>query len=99
MRIPLRAGRLFNERDTRETPGVVIINETTARKYYGNANPVGRKFKWGPSDSPVPLEGIVGVVAEVEESPLDVVRSGWVCQAILLQGTGRIVGVCRGLSY
>jgi predicted permease len=99
MRIPLRAGRLFNERDTRETPGVVIINETMARKYYGNANPVGRKFKWGPSDSPVPLKEIVGVVADVKQSTLDEVPSSSVYHAILQQDTGQIVGMYRGLSY
>jgi putative ABC transport system permease protein len=99
MRIPLRAGRLFNERDTRETPGVVIINETMARKYYGNANPVGRKFKWGPPDSPVPLKEIVGVVADVKQSTLDEVPSSSVYHAILQQDTGQMVGMYRGLSY
>ena len=99
MRIPLRAGRLFNERDTKETPGVVIINETMARKYYGNANPVGRKFKWGPPDSPVPFKEIVGVVADVKQSTLDEVPSSSVYHAILQQDTGQIVGMYRGLSY
>jgi len=99
MRIPLRAGRLFNEHDTRETPGVVIINETMARKYYGHANPVGRKFKWGPPDSPVPLKEIVGVVADVKQSTLDEVPSSSVYHAILQQDTGQMVGMYRGLSY
>jgi predicted permease len=99
MRVPLRAGRLFSENDTKATPGVVIINETMARKYYGNANPVGRKFKWGPPDSPVPLKEIVGVVADVKQSTLDEVPSSSVYHAILQQDTGQIVSMYRGLSY
>ena len=99
MRIPLRAGRLFNESDTKGTPGVVIINETMARKYYGNANPVGRKFKWGPPDSPVPLKEIVGVVADVKHRTLDEEPSPAVYHAIMQQDTGQIVRMYRGLSY
>ena len=99
MRISLRAGRLFNERDTRETPGVVVINETMARRYYGNANPVGRKFKWGPPDSPVPLREIVGVVADVKHRTLDEDPSPEVYHAVLQQDTGQAVGMYRGLSY
>src|SRR5438105_2404906 len=99
MRIPLRAGRVFNENDTKGTPGVVIINETMARKYYGNANPVGRQFKWGSPDSPVPLKVIVGVVADVKHRALDEEPMPAVYQAVLQQDTGLSVPMYRGLSY
>ena len=99
MRIPLRAGRLFNERDTKGAPGVVIINETMARKHYGNANPVGRQFKWGAPDSPVPLREIVGVVADVKHRTLDEEPLPAVYHAVLQQDTGVVVGMYRGLSY
>jgi putative ABC transport system permease protein len=99
MRIPLRAGRLFNERDTKSAPGAVVINETMARKYYGGGNPVGRQFKWGPRDSPVPLREIVGVVADVKQRSLDEEPSPAVYHAVLQQDTGVIVGIYRGLSY
>jgi putative ABC transport system permease protein len=99
MRVPLRAGRLFNERDTKGTPGVVIINETMARKYYGSANPVGRQFKWGPRDSPVPLREIVGVVADVKHRTLDEEPTPAVYHAVLQQDTGQLVGMYRGLTY
>jgi len=99
MRIPLRAGRVFNENDTKGTPGVVVINETMARRYYGNTNPVGRQFKWGSPDSPVPLKEIVGVVADVKHGTLDEEPSSAVYHAVLQQDTGLMVPMYRSLSY
>jgi putative ABC transport system permease protein len=99
MRVPLRAGRVFNENDTKGTPGVVVINETMARKYYGNANPVGRKFKWGSPDSPVPLREIIGVVADVKHRTLDEEPTPAVYHAVLQQDTGVVVPMYRGLTY
>ena len=99
MRIPLRAGRALNENDTKGTPGVVVINETMARKYYGNANPVGRQFKWGAPDSPVPLKEIVGVVADVKQYRLDEETIPAVYQPVLQQDTGFVVGMYRSLAY
>ncbi|HEV8499024.1 MAG TPA: ABC transporter permease [Gemmatimonadaceae bacterium] len=99
MRMPLRAGRFFTERDTKDTPGVVVINETMARRYYGNASPVGRKFKWGPPDSPVPLKEIVGVVADAKQGTLDEDPSSSVYHAVLQQDTGLMMTMYRGLSY
>ena len=99
MRIPLRAGRVFNENDTKGTPGVVVINETMARKHYGNANPVGRQFKWGPRDSPGPLSEIVGVIADVKTRTLDEEPMPAVYHAVMQQDTGVNVPMYRGLSY
>lgn len=99
MRIPLRAGRLFDARDDKGSPGVVIINETMARRHYGNANPIGRRFKRGPSDSPVPLKEIVGVVADVKHYRLDEDPMPAVYEPVLQQDTGLMVGMYRGLSY
>ena len=42
MRIPLLAGREFNERDRAGAPLVAIVNEAWARVNLGGANPVGR---------------------------------------------------------
>jgi len=40
--VPLVAGREFDEHDTVGSPPVVILNETMARFYFGDANPIGR---------------------------------------------------------
>ncbi len=62
MGIPLVAGREFTERDTDTAPPVVIINETMARFFFDNQNPVGRFVRWSVNDTE-PTE-IVGVVKD-----------------------------------
>ena len=44
MEIPLVAGRGFTDRDNQTAPKVVIINETAARKYFANENPISLRF-------------------------------------------------------
>ena len=70
MSIPLRAGRFFAASDTATAPRVMIVNETLARRFFPDENPLGRRITmkdWGP-----PLTGeIVGVVGDVRENRLD----------------------------
>src|SRR5579883_1426545 len=69
MRIPLRSGRVFTERDLNDP--VAIINESFARKYWPGRNPVGEKFitgVWGPSPN---YSTIIGVVGDVKDFGLD----------------------------
>lgn len=69
MRIPLRAGRNFTEHDTQEKPGVVLINETMARRYYAKVDPVGRRVRIPPFETGV--REIVGVIADVKLQGLE----------------------------
>jgi predicted permease len=62
MGIPILAGREFTNQDGMNAPSVAIINHTMARHYFGNGNPVGRRFKFGEGNRP-PME-IIGVVAD-----------------------------------
>jgi len=57
MRIPLLAGRDFRAGDT--FPGVAIINETFARMYFPDANPLGKWFEKGDARLQV-----IGVAAD-----------------------------------
>jgi predicted permease len=70
MNIPLLAGRTFTDHDTAASTRVVLINETLARTFWPNENPVGQRITmkdWGP-----PLTGkIVGVVGDVKGDGLD----------------------------
>src|SRR5262245_44443844 len=59
--IPLVAGRGFTERDNGNAPGVVIINETLARVYYPNQNPLGKRLSLGPGR---PWLEIIGVTRD-----------------------------------
>jgi putative ABC transport system permease protein len=69
MKIPLLAGRAFTERDNTQSPGVVIINETFAKRHFPNENPIGKHVKPDISlvgqGEPVWRE-IVGVVNDVK---------------------------------
>lgn len=45
MRIPLLRGRDFDERDQDSAPGVVIINETMAQRYWPQGDALGKRLK------------------------------------------------------
>jgi putative ABC transport system permease protein len=63
MRIPLRRGRDFLPTDSAQAPYVVIVNETFARQFFANEDPVGRslRFDFLPNE---PAREIVGVVSD-----------------------------------
>jgi predicted permease len=62
LRIPLRRGRLFTDRDTPDVPAVIVVNEALARRYFPNQDPVGQRTDRGV---------ILGVVGDVRTSRLD----------------------------
>ncbi len=73
LRIPLLRGRAFTEQDREGTPGVVMINEAFARRYWSGQDPIGKRIQMGmarsgPNDSPY-LE-VVGVVKDGKYSTL-----------------------------
>jgi putative ABC transport system permease protein len=73
-RIALVSGRKFTDRDTAAAPGVVIINEAFARKYWPAQNPVGQRLVIGGGGAGVfsePAREIVGVVADVRDAGLN----------------------------
>jgi predicted permease len=70
--VPLLAGRLFDERDAFGKPGVVIVNETLARRYFPNGDAVGKRLKDGGPERPNnEFMEIVGVVGDVKYEGLD----------------------------
>jgi putative ABC transport system permease protein len=77
MRIPLRRGRLLNERDTAETPGVVLISESLAKLKFPNQDPIGQRIRVGPYalHAELPWATIVGVVGDVKQASLAVTQS------------------------
>jgi putative ABC transport system permease protein len=71
MGIPLRRGRYFSESDNEKSMPVAIINETMARQYWPGEDAVGKRFKIGDPDSPVPWIMVVGIVADVRQMGMD----------------------------
>ena len=63
--IPLDRGRLIDARDTDRSPAAVVVSELLARKYWGEADPVGRRLKLWSLDDPGPWRTVVGVVGDV----------------------------------
>src|SRR5262249_29799376 len=75
MTIPLRQGRQFDERDSENAAGVVIINESFARKFFPNENPIGQHLTIGGNIGPDYSDRtreIVGVVGDLREESVDV---------------------------
>ncbi len=68
MRVPLNGGRDFTASDTARTPKVVIVNETFARHFWPDQNPLGKHIVVGRG--PVSSE-VVGVAADIKNKGLD----------------------------
>jgi predicted permease len=63
MEIPLLAGRNFTPQDYRSSSRVAIINRTMARRFFGDENPLGRRFGFSSIENSRQIE-IVGVAAD-----------------------------------
>ena len=74
-KIPVKRGRLFNERDTSTSTPVVVINEAMARQYWPKADPLSDRLVIGKGVMrEFAAEGerqIVGVVADIKSNGLD----------------------------
>jgi len=60
--IPLLLGRTISDGDVEGAPKVGVVNRAFARKYFGNANPIGRRFGFGGEkySSDMVIVGVVG---------------------------------------
>jgi putative ABC transport system permease protein len=70
-RIPLLAGREFNEHDIAESQNVVLISQTGARKFFPNENPIGKTLLVTSAGTPCEIVGIVGDIrsTRIKEEP------------------------------
>ncbi|MGH9871749.1 MAG: ABC transporter permease [Pyrinomonadaceae bacterium] len=58
--IPLLKGRLFGNEDQANTPGVVVINQTMAQRFWPNQDPLGKQIKFAGDGSTATVVGVVG---------------------------------------
>jgi putative ABC transport system permease protein len=72
MRIPLRAGRLIDERDAANAPKVAVINETMARGFFPGGDPMAKHVVMGAPRPGAEWLTIVGIVADVRNAGLRV---------------------------
>ncbi|HKP88121.1 MAG TPA: ABC transporter permease [Blastocatellia bacterium] len=69
MGIPLIRGRLFTEHDNKKSPRVAIINETMAKKFFPDEDPIGKRIH--VTNGPVVYREIVGIVGDVKHYDLE----------------------------
>jgi predicted permease len=72
-KIPVLRGRDLNDRDTAAAPGVVLINQALATRYFPNENPLGQHLLVGVGMGPEcvePPREIVGVVGDTHNNGL-----------------------------
>jgi putative ABC transport system permease protein len=64
MGVPLLRGRFFSEEDGPNSPLVAIINESMARRYWPDEDPIGKRFKGqdqrGRNDDWLTVIGVIG---------------------------------------
>jgi predicted permease len=73
LHVSLKRGRLFNDQDTEKAPGVVIIDDRLAAKFWPNADPVGRRMYMPSSPDDIAKPGpnvlwlqVVGIIRAVK---------------------------------
>jgi predicted permease len=71
LNVTLVRGRFFANADDDSRPGVAVINQVLARKFFPGADPIGQRIADNEGGRPSAWE-IVGVVDDVREGPLDV---------------------------
>jgi putative ABC transport system permease protein len=70
--VPILKGREFTQRDGAKAPGVVIVNQAFAKKFFPNEDPVGKRIKPGISTMTDETEWreIVGIAGDVRNRNL-----------------------------
>lgn len=71
MGIQLIKGRFFEDRDGRDAPPVVIINEKMARQFWPDEEPLGKRLKYGDQSSRDTWKEVIGVIADVRRTGFD----------------------------
>jgi putative ABC transport system permease protein len=68
MGISLLRGRDFNDNDTLDTTFVTVISEKTAKHFWPNEDPIGKRMKPGGAMSQSPWRTVIGVVKDVRQN-------------------------------
>ncbi len=71
MQIPLRAGRFFNESDTKTSPLVGIVDEYMAKELWPDQSALGKRLHNGGITDKDPWITVVGVVGRIKQYTLD----------------------------
>ncbi|HVO80630.1 MAG TPA: ABC transporter permease [Terriglobales bacterium] len=90
LRIPVLRGRVFTPEDRLKTQPVAVIDETLARRYWPNEDPIGQHISFGDGS---PKMTIVGLVAHAKSSSLEADTTEGFYYLPLAQSPAQAVGV------
>ncbi len=92
--VPVLAGREFTHQDTVDAPGVVVVNQAMAQKYWPKESPVGKRILFGSNT----WLTVIGVVANVHHWGLDndsdtqffrpYTQAGWPVMTVVVRTVG-----------
>jgi predicted permease len=71
MKIPLIDGRYFTPNDRSNSPAVVIVNQSMAKRCWPGQRAIGKRMHAGPPENPLPWATVVGVVADIKMGSRD----------------------------
>jgi predicted permease len=67
--IPLIKGRFFDDRDAKDSPKVLVINQAMARECWPHADAVGRRVSFDDEPKEKDWLTVIGVVGDVKDKP------------------------------
>jgi putative ABC transport system permease protein len=74
LKVPILQGRAFDSRDSSNAPWVVIVNESMARKYWPDSNPIGRYLTFIMPGDERPRQ-VIGIARDVRYGRLNEVSN------------------------
>jgi putative ABC transport system permease protein len=94
MQIPLKHGRDFTEHDNQTAPGVTIVNEVFAQRFWPNESPIGKRIRFGRD-----WLSVVAVCGSIKHSGLDVAPDAEIYVPYPQTAAGALTFVGRQLNF
>jgi putative ABC transport system permease protein len=69
--IRLLRGRVFNTYETADSAYVAVVNDSLARRFWPNQDPLGKRIKQGGAEDPTSWREVIGVVSDVRQSGIE----------------------------
>lgn len=94
LQIPLKEGRDFNERDNENAPGVTIVNEVFAKRFWPNESPLGKRIRYDKD-----WLAIIGVCGNIKHSSLEAAPDAEIYVPYPQTAPGALTFVGRNLNF
>jgi predicted permease len=73
--VPLLAGRFFSESDTDQSPSVILINQSMARRYWPDveslSDVIGKRITFSSKPKDEDWWSVAGIIGDVKDTPVD----------------------------